>query len=99
MPSKLAFLTMNECSLELKSDLVIANYSFSELNQEIQKQYISRVLRHAKRGYITMNPAGGKRDENKLDFETLRRLLPKFEVEQEIPKSAQGNYLIIWGHK
>ncbi len=99
LPSKLEFLTMNECSLELESDLVISNYSFSELSQEIQKQYISRVLRHARRGYITMNPAGDKRDENKLNFEALQRLLPKFVVEQEIPKSAPGNYLIVWGHK
>lgn len=36
-------------------DLVISNYAFSELNRDIQDEYLNKVILNAARGYITWN--------------------------------------------
>jgi hypothetical protein len=36
---------------------------------------------------------------DKLSLQELRGLLPRFEIFDEVPLTAQNNYLIVWGHK
>jgi putative sugar O-methyltransferase len=82
-------------------DLVISNYAFSELPAALQKEYISTVLCRSTRGYLIMN-SGMKnrtgRSDGKLGLDDLRKLLPDFEILEEIPNTGSDNYVIVWGH-
>lgn len=82
-------------------DLVISNYAFSEVPKAVQVAYIRKVLGQSGRGYLTMNSGrtdhAGK-EETKLDLETLKTLLPTFEIFEEEPVTAHHNYIIVWGH-
>ena len=82
-------------------DLVISNYAFSELPQDVQKKYIEGVMVNSRRGYLIMN--SGKTDfsgrsSGKYTLEDLRKVLPAFEVLEEDPVTGPDNYVIIWGH-
>jgi hypothetical protein len=63
--------------------------------------YAKKVFAKSKRGYLTMNSgAGGALDRarNKLQIDQLRTMLPAFDVIDEGPLTAAGNYIIVWGH-
>ena len=95
------FLTLGK-SEDRKWDLVISNYAFSELPKDLQETYINKVLSNSRRGYLLMNSGREnltKRSKGKLNLEELQRLLPSFEIFEEIPKTGPDNYVIIWGHK
>jgi putative sugar O-methyltransferase len=90
--------TLNRHSGDDVYDLVISNYAFSELPAELQRRYIGKLMRSAKRGYLTMN--SGLPDSvfqrNKLTLAELTELLPEFKVLPEEP-AYPGNYVIVWG--
>jgi putative sugar O-methyltransferase len=91
--------TLNQSAGDLEYDLVISNYAFSELPQQLQKKYIEKVLSKSKKGYLTMN--SGHSDsafsQNKLSLSQLEELLPKFRVFEEKPLTSAKNYIIVWG--
>lgn len=81
-------------------DLVISNYAFSELPEPVERAYITKVLAHAKRGYLTMNSGmGNDRTKGKMTLDQLREALPPFEILDEEPLTYEGNYIIAWGHQ
>ena len=86
---------------DVRWDLAISNYAFSELPRDLQKEYIIKVLGKSQRGYMIMN-SGLKnetgRSNGKLTLDELRNLLPKFEVIDEDPNTGPDNYVIVWGH-
>jgi putative sugar O-methyltransferase len=91
-----------ETSISRKWDLVISNYAFSELPKNLQETYISKVLSHSRRGYLIMNSGRENftmRSKGKLSLKDLQKLLPSFEIFEELPKTGPDNYVIIWGHK
>jgi len=91
-----------ETSISKKWDLVISNNAFSELPKNLQESYISKVLSHSRRGYLIMNSGRENftmRSNGKLSLEDLQKLLPSFEIFEELPKTGLDNYVIIWGHK
>ncbi|HYE39176.1 MAG TPA: hypothetical protein VEB23_04545 [Ramlibacter sp.] len=92
--------TINRHAGQGAYDLVISNYAFSELPEHLQRQYIRKVIGQARRGYLTMNSGrdGHGGTTRKLAMDQLRELLPPFEVFEETPCTAAGNYLILWGH-
>jgi putative sugar O-methyltransferase len=96
-------LTLNQAVSHEQYDLVMSNYAFSELPKVLQLKYIEKVLRHASRGYLTMNSgrvgSAAVAGDNKLSLEELRKLLPPFEVLEEEPYTSPQNYIIIWGHQ
>ena len=78
-------------------DLVISNYAFSELNRDIQDQYLKHVVLPSPRGYITWNPLseeilGG------YSLAELIRLIPNSQVHPEKPNTFEGNAIIVWGN-
>ena len=98
--SKINVGNIHEPSIQ-DCDLVISNYAFSELPQDIQRRYIEGVMVNSRRGYLIMN--SGKTDisgrsSGKYTLEDLRKLLPAFEVLEEDPLTGPDNYVIIWGH-
>jgi putative sugar O-methyltransferase len=89
-------------NVNIRWDLAISNYAFSELPAELQKEYITKVLGKSERGYMIMNSGLENetgRSNGKLTLSELRTLLPKFEIIEEVPKTGPDNYVLVWGHK
>ena len=78
-------------------DLVISNYAFSELNREVQDQYLKNVVLPSPRGYITWNNLsatilGG------YSLAELVRLIPNSQIHPEKPNTSEGNAILVWGN-
>jgi putative sugar O-methyltransferase len=79
----------------IESDLVISNYAFSELNKDVQKIYLERVILKAKRGYITWNNLSEKQLGG-FSVADLIREIPNSEILPEVPLTYPGNCIIYW---
>lgn len=77
-------------------DLVISNYAFSELNRDIQNQYLKNVVLPSPRGYITWNNLSEK-SLGGHSLAELIRLIPNSEIHPEKPNTSEGNVIIVWG--
>lgn len=85
----------------IRWDLAISNYAFSELPAELQKEYINKVLAKSERGYMIMNSGLHNqtgRSDGKLTLGELKTLLPRFEILEEVPNTGPDNYVLVWGH-
>jgi putative sugar O-methyltransferase len=85
-----------------KWDLVISNYAFSELPRSLQITYVEKVLSVSQCGYLIMNSGRENhsgRNEGKLTFEELLKLIPELEILPEIPNTGKDNYLIYWKNR
>ena len=78
------------------SDLVISNYAFSELNREVQNQYLQNVILNSTRGYITWNDLSEKMLGG-YSLGELIRLIPNSQIRPEKPNTSEGNAIIVWG--
>ena len=77
-------------------DLVISNYAFSELNREIQDEYLENVILPSPQGYITWNNLSAE----SLGGHTLAeliRMIPNSQIIPEKPNTSEGNAIIVWG--
>jgi hypothetical protein len=90
---KTQFLTMNELGTD-SFDLVISNYAFSELDIEIQKIYMSKVLTKSLSGYLIYNQISPK-EFRSMDREEIRRQVDGQILPEDV-LTAPGNCLIIW---
>jgi hypothetical protein len=80
----------------LRTDLVISNYAFSELNREVQNQYLKNVVLQSPRGYITWNNLSAE-SLGGYSLAELLRLIPNSQIHPEMPNTAESNAIIIWG--
>ena len=80
----------------VKSDLLISNYAFSELNSEVQAAYMKNVILHAERGYITWNALSFAKLGGYSLGEILR-MIPNSNSISEIPSTSPSNSIIVWG--
>lgn len=83
---------------EQQCDLLISNYAFSELTRTVQKVYLDKLIKNAKAGYITWNALSYKELDGYSVQELLERI-PGARVIDEIPLTAEGNCIIVWGTK
>ena len=91
--------TLNEFDANKNFDLVISNYAFSELPQQLQKKYIEKVLLKSKMGYLTMNTGYYEEDfGNKISLQEFKKYIPDIEIYAEEPKTGPNNYIIVWGN-
>ena len=82
---------------DLKLDLVISNYAFSECHTEIQKKYINLILAHCPKGYLTINDNGGSFGVESYGYNELTDLVPhKMTKKAEDPQTGDGNYILKW---
>jgi len=82
--------------LSVDTDLLISNYAFSELSRTTQDQYLEKVIPRAKAGYMIWNDLSYRN----LDGYSLKELLrktPGSRILKEVPITARGNRLIVWG--
>ena len=77
-------------------DLAISNYAFSELNREVQNQYLQNVILNSTRGYITWNDLSEK-TLGGYSLGELIRLIPNSQIRPEVPNTSEGNAIIVWG--
>ena len=80
----------------LKPEFVMSNYAFSELCREVQDVYLEHIITHARKGYITWNELSHSR-LNGHSIEEVCAMIPGSEIIDEIPLSAEGNKVILWG--
>lgn len=81
----------------LKPEFVMSNYAFSELCREVQDVYLEQIIKHAKKGYIIWNELSHNR-LNGYAIEDVCAMIPRSEIIDEVPLSAEGNRVIIWGN-
>jgi len=79
----------------IETDLVISNYAFSELNREIQEEYLKNVILRSKTGYITWNNLSQTLLDGYSLAELIRRI-PDSEVIPETPLTAVSNVILTW---
>ena len=77
-------------------DLVISNYAFSELNRDIQDQYLKNVVLPSHRGYITWNNLSAE-NLGGHSLAELIRLIPNSQIHPEKPNTSESNAIIVWG--
>lgn len=81
-----------------QGDLVISNYAFSELSRPVQMSYLDGFVSTASRGYITWNLLSEK-NLNGLTLDEFLNLMPNASVQAEVPLTAPGNCIVVWGQK
>ncbi len=77
-------------------DLVISNYAFSELNRDVQDQYLKNVILPSPRGYITWNNLSAE-ILGGYTLAELIRLIPNSQIHPEKPNTSDSNAIIVWG--
>lgn len=81
-----------------KSDLVMSNYAFSELNRDVQDFYLEKVIDCAASGYITWNFLSYERLGGYSINELLDRISGSFILEEK-PLTYRDNCILVWGCK
>ena len=74
------------------------NHTITELTRTVQKVYLDKLIKNAKAGYITWNALSYKELDGYSVQELLERI-PGARVIDEIPLTAEGNCIIVWGTK
>jgi putative sugar O-methyltransferase len=91
------FITPDQLTTEIVSDLLISNYAFSERSEKSKMHYITKLLNHSKSGYMICNDFGTGRD---LFFpEHFHNVNEGVKIENfpEIPQTGGGAcYIIVW---
>ena len=90
-----------ESTYELRLDLLISNYAFSELPRSIQELYLDKVITKAQRGYMIMNSGRTNhtgRSAGKMTLTEIAEYLPGMYVIEEDPLTSQDNYIIYWDY-
>jgi len=77
-------------------DLVISNYAFSELNRESQDQYIDKVIKPSKCGYIVYNDISPDYFKT-YKVEEFAKLFDDVVILPERPKTGDNIRVILWG--
>jgi len=83
---------------DLKFDLIISNYAFTELNRDIQDIYLSNILTKSTRGYMTCNFISQYCNINSYSLQELELQLKQFNFKkfQEFPLTHKDNLILCW---
>lgn len=79
-----------------QSDLLLSNYAFSEFSPAIQERHLKNVILNSSRGYITWNSLSSHMLGG-YSLADLTREIPDSQIIPEIPLTAAGNAIIVWG--
>lgn len=95
LDGKIKFINGLEPS-NIKSDFVLSNYAFSELNQQYQQLYLEKVILNSGSGYMIWNDLSYK-NLGGYSIPELIRIIPGSKTIPELPKTGTNNQVIIWG--
>lgn len=82
--------------IEIKSELVISNYAFSELSKNLQNEYLEKVILPAKMGYITWNNLAHASLDG-YSLEELVSMIPGSFLLKDGPSFEKETRIIVWG--
>jgi putative sugar O-methyltransferase len=77
-------------------DLIISNYAFSELSKSVQDAYIENIILKSSRGYMVWNSLA-QVHLSSYSLADIIRIIPNSQIIPEIPNTAIGNAIIVWG--
>lgn len=83
---------------QLSPDLLISNYAFSELNRQVQAEYLNKLILRSSRGYITWNDLSYEELDG-FSVAELLSLIPGSRVIPEKPLTSANNVVIVWGNR
>lgn len=79
---------------EIKCDLIISCFAFSEQSTHVQDPYLQYVINPSDRGYLWMNEAGGSHG-----IEGIRhRLTHEISEKGDISNERNSNRILYWGN-
>ena len=86
---------------DVPCDLVISNYAFAELAKSVQDFYIDKIVKHSNAGYMTWNSAVFAMHGVHVGYsaEEFASMIPGARLIPEVPLTAPGNCIIVWGTK
>ena len=84
---------------DVPCDLVVSNYAFAELTTAVQNFYFDKIVRHSKAGYMTWNSEMFTRHGIAVGYSAkeFASMIPGAKIIPEIPLTAPGNCIIVWG--
>lgn len=80
------------------ADLVVSNYALSEVRRELQDAYLQNVVVGAARGYLTYNHISPP-ELRSYSAEEIVAMIPGAHTLPEVPLTAPGNVIIVWGDR
>lgn len=82
-------------------DLFISNYAFTELSVELQREHLTKIIPHCKRGYITCNFLGSGYGVESMSLgvivDCIRAIGHDVELTREVPLTYGNNIVLFWG--
>ena len=80
-------------------DLFLSNYSFSELDKNLQLLYLENIIKYAKNGFMVMN--SGKKNsifKDRLLIEDIKKYIPNLKTKENFIKAGteRKNYILYW---
>jgi putative sugar O-methyltransferase len=93
--NKIEYSTQDKLSDDIKCDLLISNYAFSECTKAVQYDYIRKILDKSKRGYITYNCIYGEAYTREEIIEILSKN-HNIKILEEIPSTLPSTFILIW---
>lgn len=79
-------------------DLFISNYAFTEIERGYQDIYTENFIKKSERGYMTCNFYEWHEAGN-MTFSDIINLMPDSKVMEEIPLTANDNFIYIWDRR
>jgi len=81
---------------EIKSDLLISNYAFSECRRVMQRIYLEKLILPSIKGYMAMNFINSKESFTSFSREDLVKIIPNVFENSEYPISHVDNAIFTW---
>lgn len=98
----LIFKTLDEIKDDVKYDLVISNYAFTEIQRNIQDQYKNKIIDNSENGYLTCNffDYNGNSTvliNNILSYSVsdILKINDGIKISEE-PETSPTNFIYIW---
>ena len=84
---------------DVPCDLIVSNYAFAELKKVVQDFYFEKIVKHAKAGYMTWNSEMFTQNGITVGYgaEEFASKIPGAKIIPEVPLTAPGNCIIVWG--
>ena len=81
---------------DIKYDLCISNYAFTELDRPEQKVYVDHIIKNSRMGYLTLNYMESRKSEDAYTLEEIITFHPKYKIIPERPLTASDNLIYTW---
>lgn len=94
------YWTPDQVPADQSYDLVISNYAFSECSREQQTEYLTKIIKNSKYGYMTWNYISNYMALDFYEPQELRTILKdynlKVTISPESPSTDKNNRIFTW---